>query len=55
MNKNVPPPKSNQLVTEDGAAIEFARIYGNRLRYDCDSGHWREWTGSIWKQTKIPT
>jgi putative DNA primase/helicase len=43
---------SNELVTEDHGAIEFARRYGGRLRYCHDTGSWFEWTGSIWRQNK---
>jgi putative DNA primase/helicase len=43
---------SNELVTEDSAALEFARLYEGRLRFDHDAGKWREWTGSIWRENK---
>ena len=43
---------SNELITEDSAASEFARLYAGRLRFDHDAGKWREWTGSIWKENK---
>jgi putative DNA primase/helicase len=42
----------NELVTEDQAAIEFARLYADRLRFDHDAGKWREWTGAIWKENR---
>ena len=45
-------PHSNELVTEDSAALEFARLYADRLRFDHDVGRWREWTGSIWRENK---
>ena len=39
----------------DGGAhceLEFARLYADRLRFDLDAGVWREWTGSIWQESK---
>jgi putative DNA primase/helicase len=45
-------PLSNELVTEDQAAIEFARRYAGSLRFCHDAGTWYEWTGSIWKQNR---
>jgi putative DNA primase/helicase len=45
-------PASNDLVTEDQAAIEFARRYEGSLRFCHDAGAWYEWTGSIWKQNR---
>ena len=41
---------SNELLTEDSAALEFARIYGDKLKFDHDAGKWREWTGAIWRE-----
>ena len=38
---------SNELVTEDQAALEFAREYEGRLRFCHDAGVWYEWNGSI--------
>jgi putative DNA primase/helicase len=54
-----PPPtedtrasrRAPDLVTEDYAAREFARLYGGRLRFDQDAGKWREWNGSIWRES----
>ncbi len=48
------PPRrgNNEILTEDSAASEFARIYAGRLRFDHDAGKWREWTGSIWRENK---
>ena len=43
---------SNEIVTEDSGALEFARLYADRLRFDHDAGVWREWTGSIWRESK---
>ena len=45
-------PQGDQLLTEDAAAIEFARRYGGRLRFDHDAGVWREWTGAVWRENK---
>ena len=43
---------SNEIVTEDSGAIEFARIYVDKLRFDNDAGVWREWNGSVWRESK---
>jgi putative DNA primase/helicase len=40
------------LVTEDGAAAEFAELYGNRLRFCHDTGAWFEWDGIAWRQNR---
>jgi putative DNA primase/helicase len=36
-------------ITEDGAALEFARLYRGKLLFDHDAGAWFEWTGCHWK------
>jgi hypothetical protein len=41
---------SNEPLSEDRAAIEFARLYGGRLRYCHDTGAWFQWDGAIWRQ-----
>ena len=43
---------SNELVTEDQAAIEFARRHAGSLRFCHDVGAWYEWKGSIWRQNR---
>jgi putative DNA primase/helicase len=43
---------SNELVTEDQAALEFTRLYSDRLRFDHDAGKWHEWNGSIWQENR---
>ena len=43
---------SDDLITEDQAALEFARLYGSRMRYCHDAGAWFEWNGSIWRQNR---
>ena len=43
---------SNELVTEDQAALEFARRHADRLRFCHDAGTWYEWTGSNWRQNR---
>ncbi len=43
-------PRSNDLVTEDEAALRFAERYSGKFRYCHDHGAWFQWTGSIWKQ-----
>jgi putative DNA primase/helicase len=45
-------PPSNDPITEDSAAVRFAELYGDRLRYCHDNGHWFEWTGAIWRPDK---
>lgn len=40
---------ANLPLTEDGAALEFARLYGDKLRYCHDRGAWLRWDGSIWR------
>jgi putative DNA primase/helicase len=37
-------------VTEDAAALEFARLYRGKLLFDHDAGAWFEWTGCHWKR-----
>jgi putative DNA primase/helicase len=41
--------QSNDLVTEDQSALEFARLYKGRLRFCHSTGAWFEWTGARWK------
>lgn len=43
---------SNELLTEDSIALEFARLYANALRFDHDAGVWREWSGSVWIENR---
>lgn len=43
---------SNDIVTEDSAALEFAAIYRDRLRYCHDRGAWFEWTGAAWRMNR---
>jgi putative DNA primase/helicase len=40
---------SNIPLTEDAAALKFAELYGDRLRYCVDHGCWFRWDGSIWR------
>jgi putative DNA primase/helicase len=44
-------PGSNELVTEDQAAIEFAKLHAEELRYCHDTGAWFEWKG-IWRRNQ---
>lgn len=44
-----PKPPANDVVTEDSAAMEFAALYGDKLRYCHETGAWFQWTGAIWK------
>lgn len=49
------PAKSNEIITEDSAAEQFASLYKGRLRYCHDTGAWFEWSGSAWKQNRTGT
>lgn len=42
-------PSTNRPLTEDDAALEFARLYGDQLRFCHDRGAWLKWDGSIWR------
>lgn len=42
----------NDIVTEDAAALRFAEIYAERLRYCHDTGAWFEWASSAWRQNR---
>jgi len=53
--KEVTSVKSNELVTEDSAALEFARRYDGKLRYDHDAGEWFQFDGNIWRHNKTGT
>jgi putative DNA primase/helicase len=39
----------NHPLTEDLAAIEFGKLYRDRLGYCHDRGSWLRWDGSIWR------
>lgn len=41
--------KSEDPVTEDGAALAFTERYRNMLRFDHDIGEWFVWIGTHWK------
>src|SRR5687767_1195419 len=43
---------ANDIVTEDGAALEFADLYRGRLLYCHSTGAWFEWAGSIWQKNE---
>lgn len=40
---------TNMPLTEDGAALEFARLYSDELRFCHDHGKWFRWNGSTWR------
>ena len=40
----------NEPLTEDRAALDFARLYSDRLRYCHTSGSWFEWDGQLWRR-----
>lgn len=46
------PAADPPCLTEDAAAIEFARRYADRLRYDHDIGAWYEFDGVVWRRDR---
>jgi putative DNA primase/helicase len=40
----------NEPLTEDRAALDFTRLYSDRLRYCHTSGSWFEWDGQLWRR-----
>ena len=44
------PATATDIVTEDQAAVRFARQYQGRLRFCHDHGTWFEWDGAIWRK-----
>lgn len=53
LNANVTKSQlSNELVTEDQAAIEFARRHAGCLRYCHSTGSWFEWDGAVWRRNE---
>jgi phage/plasmid-associated DNA primase len=40
----------NEPLTEDRAALDFAKLYSDRLRYCHTSGSWFEWDGQLWRR-----
>jgi putative DNA primase/helicase len=51
---DVPGIAPGLVVTEDMAALEFARKWGGRLAYCHDHGKWFEYDGNIWRVCKTP-
>ena len=45
----------NEPLTEDRAALDFARLYSDRLRYCHTSGSWLEWDGQLWRRDMTGT
>ena len=43
---------SNDVVTEDGAALRFAELHADRLRFCHDAGRWFLWTGNVWEENR---
>jgi hypothetical protein len=41
--------ESNELITEDNCALQFANLYAESLRYDHDMARWFEWDGFLWR------
>jgi putative DNA primase/helicase len=50
--KGKPAAPKGEIVTEDSAALRFAELYRNELRYCHDTGAWFEWDGVVWKQDR---
>jgi len=44
------PPKSNDVVTEDSAALEFVDSHCDELRYCHTAGAWLRWNGVFWQR-----
>jgi putative DNA primase/helicase len=42
------------VVTEDGAALEFAERHATDLRFDHDAGRWFRWDGFHWQRERTP-
>ena len=45
-----PKPPSGPEITEDSAALDFAELHRDQLRFDHDAGVWFCWTGSHWRR-----
>jgi putative DNA primase/helicase len=41
---------SENLITEDSAALQFTALYRDQLRYCHDTGAWFVWDGSRWRK-----
>ncbi|WP_316237677.1 phage/plasmid primase, P4 family [Bradyrhizobium sp. SZCCHNR1015] len=46
------PMNSSDPITEDGAALDFAELHEEDLRFDHDAGGWFEWSGSHWRRDR---
>jgi putative DNA primase/helicase len=46
------PAPAHEIVTEDSAALRFAEMFRDKLRYCHDTGAWFVWTGTVWQQDK---
>ncbi len=44
--------RSNDLLTQDAAALKFADLHGGKLLYDHDHGSWFAWIGSRWQRER---
>ena len=42
----------NEPLTEDAAALAFAREHNGKLKFFVDAGKWYEWTGSVWRENR---
>lgn len=42
--------RSNDIVTEDSAAVQFVEQHGEDLRYCHSTGSWFRWTGIFWSR-----
>jgi putative DNA primase/helicase len=46
------PAPARAIVTEDSAALRFADLFRDKLKYCHDTGAWFEWTGTVWQQNR---
>lgn len=44
--------RTNDLLTEDSAALRFAELFADKLRFCHDTGAWFEWSGSAWRKNR---
>jgi putative DNA primase/helicase len=49
------PLGSNDIVTEDSAALQFTALYEGKLLFCHNTGAWFEWDGAIWRPSRTGT
>ena len=50
-----PPALSNDIVTEDSAAVRFVEMHGRDLRFCHTSGSWFRWRVTTWVKDRVGT